>query len=390
MRKWLLVVGSALLLILLTGCSWIRGGDSNLEPPEVLAEFTPEASATELWSVNAGSGPGKQYLILSPALANKVIYASDKNGRVSAFNAQNGKRIWRVNLAQPITAATGYSDDLLLLGTRKGQVIALQKDDGKQRWTATVSSEILAPPAARAGIVVVQTVDGKIFGLSAKDGKSLWMQERAIPALTLRGTGTPVIVNNVVLAGFANGKLAAVNLNDGRLLWETTVAEPRGRNEIERLVDVNAPPVVYGNVVYAAAYQGRIVAVNIDSGHILWGRDTSTYSAMDRDSANLYVTDEQGNVLALDLRTGASAWEQKKLFGRTPSPPTALGNYVAVGDFEGYVHWLSKQDGAFVARYKIGGGPIPIKAKAPADVQSGENILYVLNQDGELAALRVQ
>ena len=388
MQKWLMAVSVPCVLILLTGCSWIRGGDSNLEPPEELAEFTPAAKVTELWSVKAGKGPGKQYLILSPALDNKVIYVSDKNGRVSAFNAQNGKRIWRIDLAQPVTAATGYGEDLLLLGTRKGQVIALQKQDGKQRWTATVSSEILAPPVAQAGIVVVQPVDGKIFGLSAKDGKSLWMQERAIPALTLRGTGTPLIVNNAVLAGFANGKLVALNLNDGRLRWETTVAEPRGRNEIERLVDVDAPPLVYGNVVYAAAYQGKVVAVNIDSGRIIWARDTSTYSAMDRDDANLYLSDEQGNIFALDLRTGASAWEQKKLFGRTPSSPAALANYVAVGDFAGYVHWLSKQDGAFVARYKVGGDPI--KAKPVAASQSGENIFYVLNQDGDLAALRIQ
>ena len=388
MRTWLTVIAAPFLLILLTGCSWIRGGESNLEPPEELAEFTPRATVTTLWSVNAGSGPGKQYLILSPARDEKVIYVSDKNGRVSAFNAQNGKRIWRVDLAQPITAATGYGGDLLLLGTRKGQVIALQKQDGKQRWTAAVSSEILAPPVAQAGIVVVHTVDEKIFGLSAKDGKLLWMQERAIPPLTLRGTGTPLIVNNAVLAGFANGKLAALNLNDGRLRWETTVAEPRGRNEIERLVDVHAPPLVYGNVVYAAAYQGKIVAVNLDSGRIIWARDTSTYNAMDRDGENLYVTDEQGNIFALDLRTGASEWEQKKLFGRTPSPPAALGNYVAVGDFEGYVHWLSKQDGAFAARYKMGGDPI--KTKPLADIRSRENIFYVLDQDGDLAALRIQ
>jgi outer membrane protein assembly factor BamB len=388
MRTWLTVIAAPFLLILLTGCSWIRGGESNLEPPEELAEFTASAKVTKLWSVNAGKGPGKQYLILSPALDNKVIYVSDKNGRVSAFNAQNGKRIWRVDLAQPITAATGYGNDLLLLGTRKGQVIALQKQDGKQRWTAAVSSEILAPPVAQAGIVVVHTVDEKIFGLSAKDGKLLWMEERAVPPLTLRGTGAPLIVNNAVLAGFANGKLVALNLNDGRLRWETTVAEPRGRNEIERLVDVDAPPLVYGNVVYAAAYQGKIVAVNLDSGRIVWARDTSTYNAMDRDGENLYVTDEQGNIFALNLRTGASEWEQKKLFGRTPSPPAALGNYIAVGDFAGYVHLLSKQGGAFAARYKIGGDPI--KTKPLADIQSRENIFYVLDQDGDLVALRIQ
>ncbi len=388
MKKRLMFIGILFFSVLLTGCSWIRGGESNLEPPEELTAFTPTAAVTELWSANAGSGPGKRYLILSPAINNETVYTSDINGRVNAFNARTGKRIWRVDLAQPITAATGSGDDLLLFGTRKGEVIALQKENGKQRWTATVSSEILAPPAAQAGIVVVQTVDGKIFGLSAKDGKSLWLQERTEPALTLRGTAAPVIVNDMVLAGFANGKLTAVNLNDGRLLWETTIAEPRGRNEIERLVDVDASPLVYGNVVYAAAYQGRIVAINLESGRIIWSRDTSTYSAMDKDNANLYVTDEQGNIFALDLRTGASSWEQRKLFGRTPSSPTAIGNYVAVGDFEGYVHLLSKQDGAFAVRYKVGGDPI--KAKPLAGLQGQENILYVLDQDGDLTALRVQ
>ena len=368
--------------IVLAGCSSFGGGKSNIEPPAPLKSFTARATVQVVWSHDIGKGPGKKYVLLAPVVNDGMIYASDSRGRVSAFATDSGKRAWEVDLKQPVEAATGYGEGLVLVGTRAGKVIALQKEDGKQVWEVQASSEILAPPQVKAGMVLVQTIDGKLSALSARDGKPVWSVDRTPPALSLRGTSRPVFVANAVITGFANGHVLAADVQTGRVLWDVPVAEPRGRNEIERLVDVDAPPVVNGGAVYAGAYQGRIVAFDLRSGQMLWSKDVSTYSAMDSDASNLYVSADNGDVLAIDLRSGQVLWRQDQLRGRSPTGPLAVGSYVAVGDYDGYIHYLNKEDGAIVARYRLSSSAI--KA-APA---VSDETAFFLDQGGELAALR--
>jgi len=230
---------------------------------------------------------------------------------------------------------------------------------------------------------VVQTADGKLTGLSAADGKRLWVYERTEPALSLHGTAAPVIVGDIVLAGFASGKIVGLQIHDGKLLWEMPVAQPHGRNEIERLVDVDASPIVVGKVIFAASYQGKIIAVDFQTGRVLWSRDVSTYTGMDADTRNVYLTDDQGEVLAFDQRTGASVWRQEHLRARQLSAPRYFDGLVAVGDFEGYVHWLSADDGHFVARYRASHSPIRAQPLA------GHDMIYVCSLSDTLDALRL-
>lgn len=384
-----LLLLATLCAALLSGCGigrWFTGGASNLEPPAELMPLTGSAQVERRWAADAGEGLKGGYLLLSPALQNDTLYVADARGQVSAYSASKGKRLWRVELDQPVTAGTGFGEGLVLLGTKNGDVIALEREDGKQKWLSRVSSEVLAPPRIQSGVVLVQTVDGKLAGLDARDGRLIWTLERSVPALSLRGTGSPVAVSSVgvVLAGFASGKLLAANLRDGRLLWEAPIAEPHGRDEIERMVDVDAPPLVVGKAAYAAAYQGKVVAINLETGQLMWSKDVSTYSAMDHDQRHLYLVDEKGHLYALDLNTGAQAWRQEGLRGRAPSAPVATATHVVTGDFEGYVHWFDKGDGRLVGRYKMGDDAI--KAKPATDGDS----VYVLDQDAGLAALRAR
>ncbi len=380
---------ATLCAALLSGCGvgrWFTGGASNIEPPAELSKLNDALRVERRWAADTGEGLKRGYLLLSPALQNDVLYVADPHGQVSAYGARDGKRLWRVELDQPVTAGTGFGEGLVLLGTKNGDVIALARESGTQKWLSRVSSEVLAPPRIQSGIVLVQTVDGKLSGLDARDGRLIWTLERSVPALSLRGTGSPVAVASagVVLAGFASGKLLAANLRDGRLLWEAPIAEPHGRNEIERMVDVDAPPLVVGKAAYAAAFQGKVVGINLETGQLMWSKELSTYSAMDHDQRHLYLVDEKGHLYALDLNTGAQAWRQEGLRGRAPSAPVATATHVVVGDYEGYVHWVDKDDGSLVARYKMGGEAI--KAKPATDGDS----VYVLDQDAELAVLQTR
>ncbi|HEX7044749.1 MAG TPA: outer membrane protein assembly factor BamB [Burkholderiales bacterium] len=352
------------------------------EPPAPLPEFAPSVRAAKIWSEDLG-GKTKDYVGLVPRVRDGIVYAAGAGGRVGAFDAASGARLWQVELDLPIAGGVGLGDRLLAVGTRDGQVVALARDDGRTLWRSAVSSEVLAPPAIAPDIVVVQTVDGRVTGLAADDGARLWVYDRTEPALSLRGTNSPVIVEDIVFAGFGSGRLVALSLEQGAPLWEVPVAQPRGRNEIERLVDVDVPPLVLPDAIYAASYQGKLTAFNPRSGNIIWSRDVSTYSGIAADASNVYVTDEHGYVLAFDRRNGASVWRQEALRGRRLNAPAVHGDFVAVADYEGYVHWLARDDGRFIARARVDDAPV----RAPAAVD-GET-LFVAAISGELAALRL-
>lgn len=369
------------LTLLLFACG---GSKAVREEPAKLQDFAAEMKVRELWTVDSGASAVKKAVVLSPVLDGDAIYTSDPKGRVRAFAVDSGREIWETHVKELVTGATAVGDGLVAVATKKGEVIALDRADGRRLWTSGISSQALAPAAIGAGVVVVQSVDGKLTGLSATDGKRLWRYERTEPPLSLYGTARPVIVADAVLTGFASGKVVAVQIRTGKLLWELPVAQPQGRNEVERLVDVDVSPVVVRNVLYAASYQGKIIALDAQSGRILWSRDVSTFSGMDVDANNIYLTDDRGNVLAFDQRTGASVWKQEQLRARQLNAPRYVDGLVAVGDFEGYVHWLSSDDGHFVARHRVGSSAVRSQALA------GRDMLYVSNQSGDLAALRLE
>ena len=368
-------------VLLLAGCG---GSKVVREQPAKLQDFAATERVKEVWSADIGASAVKRAVTLSPLLVGNAIYAADPKGHVSAYAADNGQRLWKTNVDQLVTGATAAGDDLVVVATKKGEVVALSSTDGHRLWTANVSSEVLAPAAIQAGVVVVQSADGKLTGIDATNGKRLWVYERTEPPLSLHGTAAPVIAGDVALAGFASGKIVGVQIRDGKLLWEMPVAQPHGRNEIERLVDVDASPLVVGKVIFAASYQGKIIAVDMQTGRILWSRDVSTYTGMDADANNVYLSDDRGEVVAFDQRTGASVWRQEHLRARQLSAPRYFDGFVVVGDFEGYVHWLSAEDGHFVARYRVSHSPIRAQPLA------GHGMFYVSSQSETLEALRLE
>jgi len=182
--------------------------------------------------------------------------------------------------------------------------------------------------------------------------------ERASPALSLRSSAGVVVDGGAVYAGFAGGKMVAIRADNGKLLWEATVAQPKGVTEIERIADITSLPVVDGPLVYAVAYQGRVAAVDRVNGKVVWNRDISSYSGMSVEDGKVFVSHTLGSVYALDYSTSKTFWRQPALLNRRLSAPLPMGSLVAVGDLEGYVHFLSRDDGSFSSRIKIDGDPV--------------------------------
>ncbi|MEW6353020.1 MAG: outer membrane protein assembly factor BamB [Pseudomonadota bacterium] len=376
---------AALALLGIGGCTTVNdffAGKDNSDPPAPLTALQSGVAVQTLWSARVGAGSDKQYIKLSPIVVGGKAFAADRKGRVSAYDAAGGQQLWSADTKAPISGGPGNGEGLVLVGTSEAEVLALDENTGKEVWRARVSSEVLSAPRAAQGRVVVRTIDGKLFGLNAADGKRVWVYEQTVPALTLRATSAPLLADDKVIGGFASSKLVALSLSEGKLLWETAVAEPRGRTELERLVDISGEPQAQDGVVYVASFQGRIAAVEMDSGRLLWARDMSSYSGVGVDESMVYVTDAQSHVLALDRRDGRTLWKQDKLHARGVTAPAAYGDYVVVGDFEGYLHWLARDDGSFAARVRVDDAGI-IAAPTVSD-----DTLYVSGKGGVLAAFK--
>ena len=373
-------------VLALSGCGALTGflGDDEDEPaPAKLEAFEPTTQIKKLWSRRAASGEGGQHLKLRTVLAGGQIFAAGHDGDVAAHDPFTGALLWETDTDIPISGGPGAGFGLVVAGSSAGDVVALAGEDGAVAWRAQVTSEVLSAPAVGERIVAVRTVDGKLFGLDAATGERRWVYDRTVPILTLRGTGAPVIVGDVVLAGFDSGHLAALSLADGRLLWDFQVATPTGSTELERLADMDADPVVSDGVVYAVTFQGRVAALDLRTGQPLWQRDLSSHAGIGIGQRLLYVTDDQSHVWAFDRSTGSSLWRQDGLELRRVTRPVEFGDHVVVADFEGHVHWLRIDDGKFAARTRVGGSSVL------APPVTNLTALYVLGESGTLTALIV-
>jgi len=379
----LAVVGMVGLLA--GGCSTVEEWISPVEidPPAELQNIENPVGVEVVWSRDTGGGD-EQDLRLVPAYREGRLYTANAAGEVSALDAASGRVEWSVDLDLAASGGPGVGEGLVLLGTSDAEVVALAIESGEQRWLARVSSEVLAAPVAAFGRVVVRTIDGKVIGLDAGTGEQRWQYEREIPILTLRGTSTPVISGTAVLVGMAGGKLVALDITTGALLWEATITVPSGRSELERLADIDGDPLVADGLIYVATYQGEVAALGENSGAVLWRRKFSSYSRMAADSYKVYASDADGVMWALNADNGAARWSQEELRNRQLSDVAVLNDVIAVGDFEGYVHFLSTDDGLLIGRTRVGSKPV-----RDGMLVAGET-LYVQGDAGDLKAIRLR
>jgi outer membrane protein assembly factor BamB len=367
---------------LATGCGLFGGGTDNSEPPSPVPEFSPTLTIQQAWSVDTGADTRGYHVKLTPLVAKEKVIVVNPKGEIQAFQLESGALLWKQATGLPLSSGAGAGSGLVVAGSRGGEVVALSEDSGEERWRVKLSSEILAAPQIGGNVVVVRANDGNLVGLSADSGARLWSYNRAVPALSLRGSSAPVVVDDLVFAGFDNGRVAALELRSGKARWEEQVAQPRGRSQLERMVDVDADLRLRARTLYTVTYQGRIATYDFNQGGALqWNRELSSYAGFEIDDRALYLTDSSSHVWALDRFSGASLWKQTRLQARQVSAPAVNGRYVVVGDLEGEVFWLRSDDGQFAARFSTGSA-----VHAPL-VTSG-SIVLALNANGRLFALR--
>ena len=345
---------SAAGAILLAGCSYIPFMEDSAKKPMPLAEISATANPRVVWSASVGKGGDYRFV---PQADGNRVFAAAADGTISILDAENGRVLQRIDSKRKASSGAGGQGDFVAVGTVKGEVVAFDTA-GKEKWVANVGGEVLAPVTVAGQSAIARTADGRIYALALADGKRQWVYQRPTPALLLRANSGVLAAANSVVAGYPGGKLIALDLDDGKLTWEVTVSSPRGTTELERVADVAGLPVIDGTRICAAAFQGKVACFEIIGGNTVWSRDISTATGLAIDDKSLYLSDDQDQVHALDRDSGASRWKQDKLLRRGLTVPVAVGGKVIVGDSLGYLHVLSRDDGAFIGRLSVGDGAI--------------------------------
>ncbi len=365
------------LMLSVSACGFFE--KDNTREPSALVSFSPQVKVQALWSASTGASTKGEYLKLNPAMSEESIFTAGTRGLVTEVNKESGHINWQIQTCLVYLEGPGVGEGIVVVGGSKGEVIALEQINGAERWKIKVHGEVLAAPAVASGMVYIKTVDGHVRALSARDGSQQWLFQQAEPNLILRGASTPLAYQHSVVTGFANGNIAKLSMDRGQLQWLQSIAVPEGAFAIERMIDIDANPIVFEGHLYAATYQGKVAALDWATSRIRWSHQLSSYTGMVADSSALYISDARGHIFAFDATSGAIKWEQRQLAYRLLSGPAILDRYVVVGDAEGFLHWLNKTDGSTAAR--IGTGNAVYAAPI-----TDKNKLYVLTNEGKLAA----
>jgi outer membrane protein assembly factor BamB len=378
--RLLLSLGLSAALLIAAGCS----KDKDVEPPAKLVDFPQTLPVKKLWGEGVGANKKqiKLRLGLGPAIDNGLVFAASHKGELLAVSLESGKHVWLKKLKMPLSAGPAAGNGMVVVGSSKGAILAFDGATGRELWRGRVNSELLSAPAISESVVVLRSVDGRLHGLNAQTGKEQWSVEQQVPRLSLRGTATPIIAKDVAISGFDNGKVMAVSLINGDTVWDTALASPHGRTELDRLVDIDSAVHVVGDNVFAAGYQGRTAMIALDSGQIWWSHDMSSYRGLAADDENIYVTQSDGTIVAMRQRDGSEVWRNDKVKRRALSAPVVTSSAVAIADYQGYVHFLDKSTGVLVARVKVAKQRV---SSAPA---AFEDTVVVLTDGGSLAAYR--
>jgi outer membrane protein assembly factor BamB len=371
---------------LLGGCGTIRGWfdrDEDANAPAELAEISPTLQVQPIWSASAGKGEGRTGARQGPAIADGRVYAAALEGGVRAFDLQTGAVAWHAPSEFRLSGGPGVGDGLVVVGGLDGEVVALDAATGAQRWTAEVPNEVIAAPAIGQGVVLVRSNDGRVTAFDAATGERRWFWTSDLPLLTVRGYGEVVLAPNLAFVGTDGGELVALALQDGRELWRLPVAQQEGRTELDRMADIDGGVLLDATTLYASSYKGRTLAVDGPTGQPLWASEQGGAGRVGNGPNVVVVSDAKGTVWALDKATGSAMWQQDALARRDLSGVAVQGEHAVVGDFDGYLHWISLADGSIAARDRVGNDAI---RSAP---RVADGVLVVQDIEGRLRAYRV-
>lgn len=375
----------------LAGCSLFGGEEEIVQvspSPKVINQF----SIKEVWR-NSTSGNTHIYSLLGPINYDNAIYAASRSGQVKAIDLLSGHTIWDKNLSKStlfssktalFSGGVSADDKYVYVGSERAVVYALDRNDGNVIWEKPVKGEVLARPISSEDKLIVYTASGNLQALNRNTGEDVWDVMLEVPPLSLRGNSTPTIAHGAAILGDDTGHVNAYYLNDGQLIWQQRISQPSGSTEIAKLNDVDSTPVIEGNLAYAIGYNGNVVALDLSNGQIVWRKEMGSTHSFAVDSQHLFVVDQDDNVQAVSKNGGTVLWTQADLLHRQLTDPVLYENYIVLGDFEGYLYWLSKDNGEVVAKTQVSSSgliskPLVVDNKVIVQAKNGDIYAFTKN-----------
>lgn len=372
------------LLALLGGCSTLQSlnpfASGKVKPAE-LVSFKPDLNVSTRWSVDVGDSETGNF---APATYNNTVYAASEEGRLTAIDKSTGKVRWQVKTDSKLKAGVAATVDTIVAVDVNNQLLAFDIN-GKGKWKVNVGGEVTSVPSAAPGTILVRGIDFSVMAFSSDTGVQRWKYSRQLPPLTLRINATVDVNNARVYAGFPGGRLVGLDLNNGNVVWEGLLTSPSGTTEIERIADITGNPVYNFREVCAAAFQGKVGCLDAVNGRSIWNAEFSSPNGASVDDRYLIASNELGDLFAFSRSGGKQVWRVPTFQRRLPTAPLAVGRAVAVGDFEGYVHFIDRDTGKTIARTQVGSKPFTGQPQA-----ADNNQILVQSRKGNLALISVQ
>ena len=357
---------------------------TKLKPSKLTRKFKPKIDVNILWRKKIGNGVGLSDLKMGPSINNQLLYVSDYTGSIFVVELQSGKRVWSLrDRNTEYTSSPGIGDRLVLVGTGNGRVIARAKDSGTLKWVARLPSEVLSRPLETERQVIARSNDGSVYALDKNTGQEIWNFQKTAPKLSVRGNSNPLLVDDSVVIGWDDGRMTALDLEVGKTIWNATVAVPTGQTDLERMVDIDGNPVLDGADIYVSSYSSGVTSVSSLDGKINWTREISSSFSPAVGREHVYVIDDKSVIWAFDKTTGNSVWRKDEFERRRISPPVIYKNFLVIGDFDGYTHWLDIKSGVQVYRKKIANQAISVHGV------TDEAIIVLISDDGKAIALEL-
>ena len=368
-------VSSVVLLATLAGCSLWSGGSSKPVPADLGANVAV-LGVRQAWTARIGNVGG---LPLDVHVTGNVVTLASADGTVAALDARTGGDVWRVALAEPLSAGVGSDGKSAAVVTRANALVLL--DAGREQWRQPLAAQVYTPPLVAGGRVFVLSADRSVAAFDGATGRKLWSQPRPGEPLILRQAGVMLAVGDTLVVGFS-GRLVGLNPDNGSVRWEAPVGSSRGTNDVERLVDLVGRTSRVGDSVCARAFQAAVGCVNTVRGTTVWTQPASGAEGVHGDGDAVFGTEGNGTVTAWRRSDGSRLWTTDRLKYRKLTAPLLLGRSVVVGDNTGLVHLLSRADGAPLNRIATDGSGIAAAPVVAADT------LVVVTRDGGVYGFR--
>ncbi len=378
---WLLFLSFGITLTL-SGCTFFQDQDEENLPAKLVA-YKENLDLKQIWKTKVGKGSELLHLSLFPSGDEDRVYMASHNGNVAAYQPFNGKLLWKVNLKIDLTSGPAFGEDRVIVYGKDGELICLRAEDGSEVWRTQIKGESVAVPLVAENNVVIHTIDGQLRGFSIFDGSERWAVGQDMPALTLRGSSSPIVLGNNVIAGFDNGRMLSIDIEAGMVIWESMLSPASGRSDLDRLSDIDGVIKQFGQDIYAVGYQSQLASIAAESGQIIWSKELSSEAGVEIDENYIYAVTAEGDLVGMSRKDGTEIWRKKVLLRREVTAPTKYKSTIVVGDLEGYIHFFDHETGELVSRRRVGRGAI-----SGAPVVIGD-YLYVQSESSEVAVFSI-